>query len=152
MGIETMFANTDTGLWPLEATTGTPILGGPLNSASVNAGNGRGIDLDPISAPTNHVVYLGADCDPAMRPTAVRVHAVGLRLAACRLTQAFARFHRSADRDIREPVLRPDVAARFVSYRDSAAGTAGSRSHPPPAALLGQQKRHRDSQLVRRSR
>jgi hypothetical protein len=149
MGIETMFANTDTGLWPMEAATGNPILGGPLNSASVNAGNGRGIDLDPISAPTNHIVYLGADCDPAMRPTAV----------ACTLwdydmtmgsTKAFARFHRTATETFESLYFAPDGSGAFVSYRDSGSSTQGLAVISRPAALITSRSVIDDSQLARR--
>jgi len=149
MGIETMFANTDTGLWPLEAATGTPILGGPLNSASVNAGNGRGIDLDPISAPTNHVVYLGADCDPAMRPTAVACTLWDYDMAAG-LTKAFARFHRSATETFESLYFAPDGSSAFVSYRDSGSSTQGLAVIGRPAALIANRSVIDDSQLVRR--
>ena len=116
---------------------------------SVNAGNGRGIDLDPISVPTNHIVYLGADCDPAMRPTAV----------ACTLwdydmtvgsTKAFARFHRTATETFESLYFAPDGSSAFVSYRDSGASTQGLAVISRPAALIASRNVIDDSQLVRR--
>lgn len=149
MGIETMFANTDTGLWPLEAATGTPILGGPLNSMTVNAGNGRGIDLDPISVPTNHIVYLGADCDPAMRPAAVACTLWDYDMTAGS-TKAFARFHRAATETLESLYFAPDGSSAFVSYRDSSASTQGLAVISRPVALIATKSVIDDSQLVRR--
>jgi hypothetical protein len=149
MGIETMFANTYTGLWPIEAATGTPILGGPLNSVSTHAGNGRGIDLDPLSVPTNHVVYLGADCDPALRPTAVACTVFDYNLTNP-ATLAFARFHRTATESFESLYFAPDGNSVFVSYRDSAAGTQGLAVIRRPAALISNRNTIDDSQIVRR--
>ena len=147
-GVDAMFVNTPTGLWPLNVSTAEPILGGPLNSASANAGNGRGIDLDPVSQPTNHVVYLGADCDPAMRPAAVACTLFDYNLTMP-ATLAFARFHRTATETFESLYFAPDGSSAFVSYRDSAAGTQGLAVIRRPAALLGKNVID-DSQLVRR--
>ena len=149
LGIDALFANTDSGLWPLDATTGEPILGGPLNSMSVNAGNGRGIDLDPISLPTPHVVYAGADCDPAMRPTAVACTLWDFDMIGGR-TMAFARFHRSATETFESLYFAPDGSSVFVSYRDSDTGTQGLAVISRPAALIASRSTIDDSQLVRR--
>lgn len=148
-GVDTLFANTDSGLWPLEAETGNPILGGPLNSMSVNAGNGRGIDVDPIAQPTNHVVYAGADCDPAMRPTAVACTLWDYNLTDGQ-TMAFARFHRTATESFESLYFAPDGGSAFVSYRDSAAGSQGVAVISRRAVLIGNRNTIDDSQLVRR--
>ena len=149
LGIDAMFANTDSGLWPLDAETGAPILGGPVNSMSVHAGNGRGIDLDPIASPTNHVVYLGADCDPAMRPTAVACTLFDYNMTDG-MTKAFARFHRTATETFESLYFAPDGSSAFVSYRDSAAGTQGLAVISRPAILIASRSTIDDSQLAGR--
>jgi len=147
-GINTVWANTLTGLWPLEADTGLPILGGPINSSSVNAGNGRGIDVDPIVQPTNHIVYAGADCDPSLRAS-----------VACTLwdynmtagdTFAFARFHRAATESIESVYFSPDGSSVFVSYRDTEAGTQGLAVIGRRAALLTNRNTIDDTQVLGR--
>jgi hypothetical protein len=148
LGFDAMFANTDSGLWPLEAASGDPILDGPVNSMSAHAGNGRGIDLDPISSPTNHVVYLGADCDPLMRPTATMCTLFDFNMTDG-MTKAFARFHRTSTESFESLYFAPDGSSAFVSYRDSA-GTQGLAVISRPAALLVGKNTFDDSQLVRR--
>lgn len=134
LGIDAMFANTLSGLWPMESATGAPILGGPLNSAILHAGNGRGIDVDPAAA-LPHVVYAGADCDPSLRAA-----------SACTLwdyelvsgaTLAFARFHRAPGESIESLYFAPDGARLFASYRNTDSGTQGLLVIARPEALLG---------------
>lgn len=149
LGLETMFANTPSGLWPLEAATGIPILGGPLNSASINAGNGRGIDVDPASLPTNHIVYTGADCDPAMRPTAVACTLWDYDMTAG-ATLAFARFHRAPGESIESLYFVPDGSKAFVSYRDGETGEQGLLVIARPAVLISNRNTIDDSQIVER--
>jgi hypothetical protein len=134
MGLNTIFANTTTGLWPVDADTGLPILGGPLNSAISNAGNGRGIDVDPVAQPTNHIVYVGMDCDPTMSasPTCTLWN-YNLTMSN---TRAFARFSRGATESFESLYFMPDGSHAFVSYRDTATGTQGLAVVARPAALL----------------
>lgn len=148
MGMDAMFANTTSGLWPLDARTGNPILGGPLNSASVNAGNGRGIDLDPLTQPTNHVVYIGADCDQAMRPTAVACTLWDYNMTDGQ-TNAFARFHRAASESFDSLYFTPDGNSVFLSYWDSIRGP-GLIVIRRPAVLISSPSTIDDSQFVRR--
>lgn len=148
MGVDAMFANTTTGLWPLDARTGNPILGGPLNSPSVHAGNGRGIDLDPLTQPTNHVVYIGADCDQALRPTAVACTLWDYNMTDGQ-TNAFARFHRAASESFDSLYFTPDGNSVFLSYWDSIRG-AGLAVIKRPAVLISSASTIDDSQLVRR--
>ena len=137
-----MFANTDSGLWPLDATTGDPILGGPLNSMSVNAGNGRGIDLDPISVPTNHVVYAGADCDPAMRPTAVACTLWDYDMTAGS-DEGVRALPSHGDGDVREPVFRTRWQQRLPVLSRQRRDTQGLAVISRPAALITIAKHNR---------
>ncbi len=148
-GLPTLFANTDSGLWPLDAETGAPILEGPLNSPSVNAGNGRGIDVDPASVPTPNVVYTGADCDPGMRPTATACTLWNYNLTDNR-TFAFARFNRLATESFESIYFTPDGSSAFVSYRDNEAGTQGLAVIARPAVLLQSRFTIDNSQVVQR--
>jgi hypothetical protein len=133
-GIPAVFANTTTGLWPLDAVTGAPVLGGSVNSPTTHAGSGRGIDIDPGDTPAFSVLYTGADCDPAMRPSAT----------ACTLwsyhpiqnaTAGFARFTRGPAESIESVHFSPDGSYVFATYRDSATSTQGlivlARRNPP---------------------
>jgi hypothetical protein len=148
-GVATLFANTHTGLWPIDAATGTPVLAGPINSPSTNAGNGRGIDIDPISEPTHNLVYTGADCDPAMRPAAIACTLWNFNLTDNR-TRGFARFNRSATESFESLYFTPDGSSVFVSYRDGAAGTQGLAVIARPAVLLDSRSTIDDSQVIRR--
>jgi hypothetical protein len=148
-GAAALFANTDTGLWPIDAATGTPVLGGPINSPSVNAGNGRGIDVDPASQPTHNVVYAGADCDPAMRPTAIACTLWNLDLTTAE-TRAFARFSRTPAESIESLYFTPDGSSVFVSYRDTAAGSQGLAVVARRATLIQSRSTIDDSQVVGR--
>ena len=148
-GLPALFANTDSGLWPLDAETGTPLLGGPLNSASVNGGNGRGIDVDPASVPTYNVVYTGADCDPAMRPTAVACTLWNYNLTMNN-TLAFARFGRAATESIESLYFSPDGNSVFLSYRDSNAGTQGLIVVGRRATLISNRSTIDNTQVIRR--
>jgi hypothetical protein len=148
-GVAALFANTATGLWPIDAATGRPVLEGPINSPGVNAGNGRGVDLDPASLPTHHVVYTGADCDPAMRPTATACTLWNFNLTDNR-TRGFARFNRTATESLESLYFTPDGSSVFVSYRDSAAGTQGLAVIARPAVLLESRNMVDDAQVIRR--
>jgi hypothetical protein len=148
-GLNALFANTDSGLWPINAETGDLILGGPLNSPSVNAGNGRGIDVDPASVPSMHVVYTGADCDPAQRPSAVACTLWNYNLTMNN-TLAFARFHRAATESLESLYFSPDGSSVFVSYRDTGTATQGLVVIARPAALLSGRTTIDDSQVIGR--
>jgi hypothetical protein len=116
-GVDTVFANTFSGLWPIYADTGLPILGGPLNSFIANAGNGRGIDVDPVRQPTSHVVYVAADCDPALGESATCT-LWGYDLTSGNTT-AFARFSRVPTESIESLYFTPTGDHVFLSYRDT---------------------------------
>jgi hypothetical protein len=148
-GYPTLFANTDTGLWPIDAATGTPVLFGPINSPNVNAGNGRGIDVDPTSEPTHNVVYTGADCDPAMRPTASACTLWNFDLTTSD-TLAFARFHRTPTESVESVYFTPDGSSVFASYRDTAAGTQGLAVIARRATLIPSRSTIDDSQVLHR--
>jgi hypothetical protein len=122
-GVPALFANTDTGLWPLDAESGTPVLGGPTNSPTTHAGNGRGIDIDPADAAYS-LVYAAADCDPAMRPSAL-VCTLWSYSPVTNSTGGFARFNRASTESIESVHFSPDGAYVFASYRGAADGTQG---------------------------
>ena len=148
LGITAVMANTQTGLWPLDADSGLPILGGPLNSASVHAGNGRGIDIDPASSPTNNVVYAGADCDPTLRAaTTCTLWDYDTTLGS---TLGFARFHRAATESIESLYFSPDGNHVLMSYRDSGMGAQGLIAIGRRATLISSRSYVDDTQVIGR--
>jgi hypothetical protein len=147
MGHTAFFVNTSTGLWPFDATTGQPILFGPLNSAWDDAGNGRGIAVDPVpDGPLNHIVYTGDDCDPAYAQATCTIRDYNLLNAS---TRAFARFARSANESIESLYFSPDGSSLFASYRDWDTATHGLLVIARRAVLLGIGETD-DMQIVRR--
>lgn len=134
LGIPAMWANTTSGLWPMAADTGLPILGGPVNSPTVYAGNGRGIDIDPIAGVDHHIVYAGADCDPSLRDAATC--SLFDYSSASASTLAFARFNRTPTESFGGVYFTPDGSAVFVSYQDTASGEHGFVVLSRPAELM----------------
>ncbi|HEU4693651.1 MAG TPA: SdrD B-like domain-containing protein [Vicinamibacterales bacterium] len=119
-GVSTIFANTLTGLWPINAENGIPTLGGPINSEFANAGNGRGIDVDPTN---EQIVYTAASCSPALGESATcTLWAFSLTSAN---TSRFARFNRAQDESIESLYFTPTGSHVVASYRDTVAGTQG---------------------------
>lgn len=135
LGIPALFANTRTGLWPMAADTGLPILGGPVNSPTVYGGNGRGIDIDPVVTTDYHIVYAGADCDPALKPTATTCSVFDYSQASAS-TLAFARFTRTSTESFGGLNFAPDGSSLFLSYSDAASGERGLVVLTRPVELL----------------
>jgi hypothetical protein len=147
-GLHTLMANTQTGLWPIDADTGQPILGGPLNLMTTHAGNGRGIDIDPVADPMHDIVYAGMDCDPRLRTAvACTLWAHSFNLGD---TLAFARFHRTATESFDSVYFTPDGNYVFMSYRNSSTGAHGLLVIRRPAALIASRSTIDDSQVIRR--
>jgi hypothetical protein len=134
LGIPAMFANTLTGLWPIAADTGMPILGGPVNSPTIYAGNGRGIDIDPVVTVDHHIVYAGADCDPGLRSAATC--SLFDYSSASASTLAFARFNRTPSESFGAVNFTPNGSAAFVSYQDTASGEQGFLVLARPTELM----------------
>jgi hypothetical protein len=134
LGIPALYVNTLSGLWPMAADTGLPILGGPVNSPTVYAGNGRGIDIDPVVTTDYHVVYAGADCDPNVRTAATC--SLFDYSGASASTLAFARFNRTPTETFGGLNFAPDGSSVFVSFEDAASGERGFVVLGRPAELM----------------
>ena len=124
LGVDALLANTDSGLWPVDAATGESDPGRPDQLDQRECRQRHAASTWTRQPADTHVVYAGADCDPAMRPTAVACTLWDYNLTAAERWRSRASIARRRKRS-RACTSSPDGSSVFVSYRDSDAGSQG---------------------------
>lgn len=145
VGATTIFANTSTGLWPIDPATGFLVLNGPVNSP-IFSGNDRGIAVDAVN---KHVAYVGQDCDSNAAPDATACTVWDYNTATF-TTMLFARVTRAASESFDNLYFSPAGNVAILTYRNTGTGERGLAVLSRPAALRSRTAPVNDAQLIRR--
>jgi len=109
----TMYSNSSQGIWNLNANTGLPVSGLPHGPG----GNALGIAVDPKPGAGSHIVYVGADCHPALTPDSSTCTFYDLD-PVTNVAMVFARFSTSRIAMVDGIYFDPTGNFLFVAERD----------------------------------